>query len=96
MDKLISRDDAINLAIKYKASNAHIASICKLPNISEDDDSDNFTTFISTSFTRSWTPDISMDVYECVKCFFMTKDDRVVVDSSWTYCPKCGRRICKK
>lgn len=95
MNKLISRDDAINLAIMYKASDEHIASLCKLPGNDSNND-DNFTSFISTTFTRSFAPDNPIDVRRCVKCAFATKTSAVIIDDSWNYCPRCGRRIYKK
>ena len=52
MKKFILRDDAINLAIIYKASDAYIASLCKLPGTTgdnNDNNEDNFTSFITTS-----------------------------------------------
>lgn len=99
MSKLISRDDAINLAIIYNASDEHIASLCKLPGTTGDNDinnDDNFTSFISTTFTRSSAPDNPIDVRRCVKCAFITKTNTVIIDDSWNYCPRCGRRIYKK
>lgn len=97
MSKLISRDDAINLAIIYNASDEHIASLCKLPNtICNDNNDDNFTSFISTTFTRSSAPDNPIDVRRCVKYAFITKTNAVIINDSWNYCPRCGRRIYKK
>lgn len=99
MNKLISRDDAINLAIIYNASDEHIASLCKLPGTTGDNDindDDNFTSFISATFTRSSAPDNSIDVRRCVKCAFITKTNATIIDDSWNYCPRCGRRIYKK
>ena len=97
MNKFISRDDAINLAIMYKASDEHIASLCKLPNtICNNNNDDNFTSFISTTFTRSSAPDNPIDVRQCVKCAFATKTSAAIIDDSWNYCPRCGRRIYKK
>lgn len=99
MNKFILRDDAINLAIMYKASDEHIASLCKLPGTTHDNDNnndDNFTLFISTTFTRSYAPDNPIDVRQCVKCAFATKTSAAIIDDSWNYCPKCGRKIYKK
>ena len=99
MNKFISRDDAINLAIIYNASDEHIASLCKLPGTicnNDNDDNDNFTSFISTTFTRSSAPDNPIDVRRCVKCAFITKTNAVIINDSWNYCPRCGRRIYKK
>lgn len=55
-----------------KASDEHIASLCKLPGTTGDND-DNFTSFISTTLTNA-----------------------VIINDSWNYCPRCGRRIYKK
>lgn len=99
MNKLISRDDAINLAIMYKASDAHIASLCKLPGTTGDNDNnndDNFTSFITTSYTYSYKPDAPIEMRQCVKCAFITKTNAVIINDSWNYCPRCGRRIHKK
>lgn len=99
MNKLISRDDAINLAIIYNASDEHIASLCKLPSTfcnNDNNNDDNFTSFISTTFTRSFAPDNPIDVRQCVKCSFAAKTNAVIINDSWNYCPKCGRRIRKK
>ena len=99
MKKFILRDDAINLAIIYKASDAYIASLCKLPGTTgdnNDNNEDNFTSFITTSYTHSYKPDTPIEMRQCVKCSFMTKTSAVMIDDLWNYCPKCGRRIYKK